>query len=770
MKSIDDYVEKSVYYESHHHHGFLGFGSKTETTTTKKYYEMFYAHNYYLALSMRQISWFTLRLSEFPLPQMSDSFKKTLDFLPTKYNASDAKTVAIYNMFFEAFGTDIVTSADMGGMVWAENWFESCLTKIYSDVCITHEVRRGWWFVHHHKITEHCDKRITHDFKNFTKYHYEMLGGTSGKIPKKDWDKWVKSVKYDPRPVKYSLIPIYYILPDSHPSKKALVEATLDFLIKNQKNRDLVISALESIRPPPASVCKRPKHNSRLIDTLDDIEDHIVKPKPADVLCPFVGYQGSYCPTEYQTKRPDVATKNELSLPKGVGLTIDITNGELKLPALEYTNSKRKWLDTVTGLSYAIPSGVSLTEDGISTENVPKINVFKDEEQLTLIWEKGYKQGYWLGGEFGKSKGILNLYEKFFSKQQATSINQHPRALYRLSLDDGWEKHLNQFALTALKALPEEYDANIYSRFMDTWGTHVAKETLVGGMLEQQLIMKDCVWKSPYLSGGLTERQLKSYLTMELGKSTPKDPYYIARRKMHIDHRIGGNPELKDDKKWKQTLSKNPALIKIYKQVDWSTVAAAAGAVSAQVQKNLGRALLERRTTREKQREEERQLTRKKRIEYLQGPRPVVAMVAHGRRGSIAPTLETGKYMTLKGFTACPPGLSDAQSKRDCNTGLYITSWNHFRLTEPLRYERSERGEMRSVRCFDLDWNRRCITHRGPWVRNGCSLQPFATGQERPFHEPVPGHTVVAMVCADCQLVTSGFPQDSTLKCVCPGY
>merc|ERR1719494_154146 len=126
--------------------------------------------------------------------------------------------------------------------------------------------------------------------------------------------------------------------------------------------------------------------------------------------------------------------------------------------------------------------------------------------------------------------------------------------------------------------------------------------------------------------------------------------------------------------------------------------------------------------------------------------------------------------MTLKGFTACPPGLSDAQSKRDCNTGLYITSWNHFRLTEPLRYEQSERGEMRSVRCFDLDWNRRCITHRGPWVRNGCSLQPFATGQERPFHEPVPRHTVVAMVCADCQLVTSGFPQDSTLKCVCPGY
>ena len=47
---------------------------------------------------------------------------------------------------------------------------------------------------------------------------------------------------------------------------------------------------------------------------------------------------------------------------------------------------------------------------------------------------------------------------------------------------------------------------------------------------------------------------------------------------------------------------------------------------------------------------------------------------------------------------------------------------------------------------------------------------PKADGSERPLHEPVPDRTVVAMVCADCQIMAGTFAQDSTLRCVCPGY
>ena len=75
INSMDDYVKKSIYSEHHHHHGFFGFGSKSETITTRKLYHYFYGTNFKLALSLRQIAWYTLRLMEFPLPTFSKEFE-----------------------------------------------------------------------------------------------------------------------------------------------------------------------------------------------------------------------------------------------------------------------------------------------------------------------------------------------------------------------------------------------------------------------------------------------------------------------------------------------------------------------------------------------------------------------------------------------------------------------------------------------------------------------------------------------------------------------
>ena len=77
---------------------------------------------------------------------------------------------------------------------------------------------------------------------------------------------------------------------------------------------------------------------------------------------------------------------------------------------------------------------------------------------------------------------------------------------------------------------------------------------------------------------------------------------------------------------------------------------------------------------------------------------------------------------------------------------------------------------MSSIRCYDLDSHGNCLQHSGPFIRNGCSLMPKADGSERPFHNPVPDRTVVAMVCADCEIMASTFAQDAKLQCVCPGY
>ena len=642
MNTINDYVENSIYFEHHHHSGFFGFGSKDETTTTHKYYRKFYAHSYKLALTLRQIAWYSLRLSEFPLPEFSSAFQASLDFLPEIYDPKNATHVAIFEMLFGGFGTDVVTAADMGGVVWAENWFESCLTKIYSDECIKHEVSQDWWFAHKHHTTETCDKRIVNDFQKYSQQHYEMLGGTSGEVQEKDWDMWVKSVKYDPRPVKMVLAPLHYLLSENHPKKKSLQDATLDYLTKNKETQQKLITELEKIRPPPASVCNRTKDDNTLPtgdNTHPTLQSHnslsrsifdmlaSIFATPADVLCPFVGYNGAYCPTKYTSVA--MHTQGNTHLPRGVGLTIDVSTGELKLPALDYNydHPTSTWTDPLSKITFDLPEGLSLSTVDIAGENVAKVRVFRDEEELVSVWESGYKEGNWLGGEFGQSKSILDLYNKFFSKQQSTSINQHPRAVYKLSVGEAWEQRLNVYVKTALQALPEQFDSNIYSRFIDTWGTHVASKTLVGGMFEQQITMKDCMWKSPYLTGGLTDEDLERYLNLDLSKDPTQDPFYISRRQMHIDHRIGGNPEVADDSAWIKGLAINPALIKIYTQADWPTVAEKASiGLSKSVLANLKRAISERMTSRDAERKKDKEETARKRIQELQGPRSVVAL------------------------------------------------------------------------------------------------------------------------------------------------
>ena len=68
---------------------------------------------------------------------------------------------------------------------------------------------------------------------------------------------------------------------------------------------------------------------------------------------------------------------------------------------------------------------------------------------------------------------------------------------------------------------------------------------------------------------------------------------------MNIDHRIGGNPELTDQTVWINTLSKNPALLKIFAHVQWSEVASKSGVVSGKVVENLQLAISSRMSERE---------------------------------------------------------------------------------------------------------------------------------------------------------------------------
>ena len=96
------------------------------------------------------------------------------------------------------------------------------------------------------------------------------------------------------------------------------------------KVEDLVTEVADDVpqRGPSESKIIKPTQNDESFGTFNSTLDDPTS-KPSDHLCPFVGYHGAYCPTKH-TGRPDTAQNGgRRSLPRGVGITIDVTTGEL---------------------------------------------------------------------------------------------------------------------------------------------------------------------------------------------------------------------------------------------------------------------------------------------------------------------------------------------------------------------------------------------------------------------------------------------------------
>ncbi|CAF3564249.1 unnamed protein product [Rotaria sp. Silwood1] len=165
-------------------------------------------------------------------------------------------------------------------------------------------------------------------------------------------------------------------------------------------------------------------------------------------LCPYVGYSGAIC-TGLDEKQPRVASVYQ-QLPRGVGMTLDITSGALLLPAMEYTYPHTtSWTDPVTNQTYWVPQEVSLSS--VSTdENQPVARVFLTSLELSNEWKYERLRGKWLGGEFGHSKSMLDIQSRFFSNNQATAVTQKPEVLYRLRVEN---LQLNNFYAQRRKIL-----------------------------------------------------------------------------------------------------------------------------------------------------------------------------------------------------------------------------------------------------------------------------------------------------------------------------
>ncbi|CAF2956474.1 unnamed protein product, partial [Rotaria sp. Silwood2] len=319
------------------------------------------------------------------------------------------------------------------------------------------------------------------------------------------------------------------------------------------------INQLENARGSPKTKCSRNEIRTRRENSAINYEE------AKNVLCPYIGYKGVECLGSI-TRGRNLIAENATRLPIGVGMTLDITTGTLLLPALEYIYlGNNYWTDPISNTTYQAPRGVTFPTFS-ENDNQPVARVFLTATELSNEWKYEKLRGSWLGGEFGHSKSLADIYSRFFSNNQATAITQKPYVLYRLRVEN---LRLNKYAKQAIAQLPTTYNETLYNDFLRNWGTHIVQQSLIGGMHEQQVLFKDCIFS---FNGAITSDNLDDYLKKDILSETLGNSFYADRRKISVDHWLGGDSTEKNETRWQQILVDNPALLKIEEYVPWSDV------------------------------------------------------------------------------------------------------------------------------------------------------------------------------------------------------
>ncbi|CAF3989734.1 unnamed protein product, partial [Adineta steineri] len=556
VTSVEDYFQKATSITVRHTKGFLGLGKKRIQTTVVDFYRRFHQDYYSMTMRLKQIGWYTLAVSTFPYPKLNPIAEQAFARLPTAFNPT---SIHIWKEFFATFGTHIVVAANMGGLVRAETWYEKCLNYEHTEQWVNTQVTTSFWFFGSTQTnTGHHNFQIDEKFKQYSIITSQLLGGTETVDPV-NWANWTKTVKYNPRPISYRLVQLDELLPqgDRRTALKAAIEYVLNEAIQEDR---AYVAQLENVREPPPTKCSRNPAVNRFMRSLK-IEDNVAAAKLA--LCPYVGYTGMTCAG---APVKTTSMSNYKRLPVGAGMTLDITTGSLLLPAIEFTYPNTTfWTDPFNNQTYWSPQEVAILPANVS-ENVPIARIFLNPAELINEWKYERLEGTWLGGEFGHSQNVLDIYDKFFSSNQAVSITQHPTALYRVRVENF---RLNRYARAAIDALTHTYNEVLYTDFINAWGTHIVQEAVIGGMHEQQVLFKDCVFS---FNGAITSANIDEYLKQDILYQTLGNSFYAERRKIAIDHYLGGDPSISNKTLWLHSLPDNPALLKIKYYTPWYEV------------------------------------------------------------------------------------------------------------------------------------------------------------------------------------------------------
>ncbi|UJR20157.1 hypothetical protein I4U23_023289 [Adineta vaga] len=544
VKDVHQYFSQSIYTVTQDKSGFLGFGSSHRTKEIGYIYERIYKNTNSLLLTLRQIIWYNLMVATFPPPTLSSMAKRVLDELPKTFDASDANNILKFRQFFDSFGTHIVTESDMGGLVWAQDWFQSCMLIVRNESWIKQQVRKKYdpiGIFRSSSVSYHTTVILDETFQNTTTSEALLLGGTES-IPMQQWKEWVPTIKYQPRPVSYRLQPIYMLLPQDSQQREILMNATLHFRSEVETEATEYIQRLQSVPDPPPSTCPTSK---RKRSTMFEIT-----PEARAALCPYSSYTGITCPgttpSFFLSGRQDTGGSSRML--RSVGMGLDIANGDIRFMALNLTYDESK-LSIVpsTRRSLVTFNEVIFQQSNPVDDTQVFTRTFSNAEEIVKQWDDVLNSGEIDGGEFSR---LLNTqeYRDLFNSNPNSIIDiiQQPYPVYRLKIDRS-KSQLNFFSRNALAQLTAEYNYDLYSQFFYTFGTHIVLRTVMGDMTEQKI-------KKQTTGGGLECEWIVSIPPPEVLSSK----------------RLGGLVDAGDEQSWKASIDTYPAVLKIMDFASWS--------------------------------------------------------------------------------------------------------------------------------------------------------------------------------------------------------
>jgi hypothetical protein len=217
-------MQNFIYINQQDSGNFLGFGVSDQRSEIAQRLRNIYKHRLNLAWTKRQIQWYNLSMVTSPASSLNAAAETALNNLPSIFNEQDFST--IWKSFFDTYGTHYVVSADFGGMVWIEDYFDPCIITKYSLQWIKNQISLLYCFIS--RGDDSCLYLPPAD-QDYRRHHISMMkiiGGQSDIHPFQQ-KKWLQTIKDRPYAISYSLQPFYTLLPSDSQKRTALERATL---------------------------------------------------------------------------------------------------------------------------------------------------------------------------------------------------------------------------------------------------------------------------------------------------------------------------------------------------------------------------------------------------------------------------------------------------------------------------------------------------------------------------------------------------------------